>query len=64
MDPIFLEIKNIKKNIKVKKMIKGKATRKTSKGKLIMRSPFKLNISTIVKSKASKVSGPIAGRNV
>ena len=54
---------NIKKNIIAKNMTNGTAILKTSKGKSTIISPFKLNIITMVKSKAIKVMGDTKGIN-
>jgi hypothetical protein len=51
------------KNIKAKYTAKGSAMRKTSNGISTIICPFKLNITTIVNSKAINVIGETTGIN-
>lgn len=44
-------------------MTSGRATFTTSKGNSKILSPFRLNINTMVKSKANKVIGEMVGIN-
>ncbi len=63
MAPAFLERKNETKNISTKYTHKGMAIRTTSKGSWTMYSPLRENITTMVNSRAMRVSGLILGMN-